>query len=476
MGLLVDAAFVDSASTAPALQEMLRPALIEALFTRNDRLLPPEIVAVLGRAPAVTVKVKSDVEVRKLLQVANGHESTVSLGLPAEDYHYVRRQLEVGKDRDIGVYLRPFALTTHPWIVPPQGGIELDVRDLSEIEIGTGGNRAIVGVGAKWKSLFDEAARVGRLVPFFPVVPLDYGIVDAFVGDAIFQSYRAPLRRYIFGLRAYTSEGKRARIGFEDVTNHGSAYDVLNLMQNSLAEFVVPVAAAIALAPRPRVMKNIAYHYPDASKLTEAAAKLASSGRSVLYANVYDGSAYQLLRPGATGGPFTLEIGLAGAPTIVATREKAFDTLLSGFQSKEETVSPYDVDARTYTRNAERVARWLFPGYVLAPIKSIAGLLANLKAVSDAERAKMALFGAVREVGTAVVAAGFQTPKEPAKMYSVSRRVSELVRGSPGSLYISRLAHLWSEDRMYRARLTWLQRLKSEIDAAKVVEPRVVPR
>jgi len=51
MGLLVDAAFVDSASTAPALQEMLRPALIEALFTRNDIRVT---VAGISRVPLFT--------------------------------------------------------------------------------------------------------------------------------------------------------------------------------------------------------------------------------------------------------------------------------------------------------------------------------------------------------------------------------------------------------------------------------------
>jgi len=476
MGLLVDTAFLDAASTAPALQDMLRPALVEALFTRNDRALPPELVAVLGRQPSVTVKAKSDVDVAKLVQVANGQESTVSLGLSAEDFHYVRRQLEVGKDRDIGIYLRPFALTTHPWIVPPQGGIEIDVRDLSEIEIDEKGHRAVVGIGCRWKALYDAAVQAGHIVPFFPVVPLDYGIVDAFAGDALFESYRAPFRRYLLGVRSFTSHGRKARLGFEEVPNHGTGYDLLNLLQNSLTEFVVPVAASFLLAPRPRVVKNIAFHYPDPAKLAEALAKLTASARSPLYANVYDASAWQLLRPGATGGPFTLELGLAGAPTVLAAREKGIEALLAGFTAKEEIASPYDVEARSYAKNAEKIGRLLFPGYVLGPAKSFADLVAKLKSVSQAERAKMSLFGSVRAQGSFVLAPGFDTPKERPKIYSVSHRVWDLVNATPGSVYLSRLAHLWSEDRMYRERLAWMQKLKSEIDSAKVVEPRVVPR
>ena len=241
MGLLVDRAFVDAATAAPALREMLRDSLIEAMFVRNDRVLPRDIVAVLAREPAVTVKAKSDADVQKLVRVANGQESTVSLGLPAEDYHYVRRQLGVGKDRDIGVYVRPTVLTTHAWIVPPQGGIEVDVGDLSSIAVDEKGHQALAGVGARWKALYDEAARRGRLVPFFPLLPLDYALGDALYGDAVFGSYRAPFRRYLYGVRSFASHGRRARIGFDEVPNNATGYDALSLLQNSLSEFVVPV-------------------------------------------------------------------------------------------------------------------------------------------------------------------------------------------------------------------------------------------
>ena len=419
MGLLVDRAFIDAATNVPTLRERVRDAIVEAMFTRDDRVLPKDIIAVLSRAPAVTVKVKSDTDVQKLVRVANGQESTISLGLPAEDYHYVRRQLSVTKDRDIGVYMRPTVLTSHGWIVPPQGGIEVDVTDMSSIQVDEKGHRAIAGVGARWKALYDEAARAGRAVPFYPLVPLHYALGDALYGDAVFQSYRGSFRRYLYAVRSFASHGGRARIGFEEVPNNGTGYDLLGLMQNSLSEFVVPIALAVGLAAPGRVTRNWSYLFPDVAKLAVALGKLTASGRALQYANAYDAS------------------------------------------------------AREYARTSDRIAQLLIPGYVTVPVKSFPDLVSRFQQVSDAARAKLSLIGAVRQRGSVSLAPAFEAPKEPRKVYTVSRSIWEAVQTIPGASYLSRLAQLWSQERMYRARLVLLQRLKAEIDSARVVDPTV---
>jgi len=79
VGLLRDWAFVEAAVRIPALRDVVREALIRAMFTRDDRVLPREIVADLGRTPAVTVKVKDDAEVRKLVEDVTGAWGTVDI-------------------------------------------------------------------------------------------------------------------------------------------------------------------------------------------------------------------------------------------------------------------------------------------------------------------------------------------------------------------------------------------------------------
>src|SRR3989440_289218 len=179
MGLLRDWHYVEKAVQIPALAELIREALIHALFVRDDRVLPPDLIADLNRVPPVTVKVKEDAEVRKLVRVLNGQESTVSLGLSAEDYHYFRTQLGVGRTREFGVTMRPRTLLTYDWIVPEQRGVQLDFTGYAGIEFAVDGHRAIAQVGALWKRLYDEASERGHLVPFVPTVPLDFAIGDA---------------------------------------------------------------------------------------------------------------------------------------------------------------------------------------------------------------------------------------------------------------------------------------------------------
>src|SRR3989454_8133503 len=155
VGLLRDWNYIEKAVEIPALSEMIREALIRALFVRDDRVLPRDLIGDLNRVPPVTVKVKDDGEVRKLVRVLNGQESTVSLGLSAEDYHYFRTQLGVGRTREFGVVVRPRTLLTYDWIVPEQRGVQLDFTGYAGIEFADDAHRAIAQVGATWKQLYD---------------------------------------------------------------------------------------------------------------------------------------------------------------------------------------------------------------------------------------------------------------------------------------------------------------------------------
>src|SRR5438552_1705647 len=128
VGLLKDWNYVEQAVRIPALAELIREALIRALFVRDDRVLPASIIGDLNRLPAVTVKVREDGEVRKLIRVLNGEESTVSLGLNAEDYHFFRTQLGVGRTREFGLTQRA-RLRPPPCVASPRGRILRPRRD-----------------------------------------------------------------------------------------------------------------------------------------------------------------------------------------------------------------------------------------------------------------------------------------------------------------------------------------------------------
>src|SRR5438094_9924543 len=251
VGLLKDWDYVEQAVRIPALAEVIREALIRALFVRDDRVLPASIIGDLNRLPPVTVKVKEDGEVGKLIRVLNGEESTVSLGLNAEDYHFFRTQLGVGRTREFGLTMRPRVLLTYDWIVPEQRGVQLDFSAYAGVEFAEDGHRAIAQVGALWKRLYDDALAAGHLVPFVPTVPLDFAVGDAVYGDAPFGSFRGGFASYVNALRTISPYGHRARIGFEEVANNGTAYDLLHASIPLAGEFFVPVAIALRLEAKP---------------------------------------------------------------------------------------------------------------------------------------------------------------------------------------------------------------------------------
>ncbi|OGS49214.1 MAG: hypothetical protein A3K68_05820 [Euryarchaeota archaeon RBG_16_68_13] len=476
MGLLRDWAFIEDMTRIPALSELVREALIKALFTRDDRVLPPAIVGTLSKTPAVTVKVKDDAEVRKLVQVLNGEESTVSLGLSAEDFHYFRRQLGVARGKEIGIAPRPRSLLTYDWLVPEPRGVQLDFSAYGSVEFPEGSARAVAQVGAAWTDLSREALANGRAVPFVPTVPLDFAIGDALWGDAPFASYEGDFGAYVLGLRTVSGYGHRTMVGFDAVSTEGSGYDLVHAILPHAAEFFLPVAVALRLVARPAARRILTYRYADGAKLAAGLEALTRSGRAVAWAHVADAGAAAALRPTLPPDPFTLQVSLAGPESGLATREKAIDALLAGFTSKASDVpDPFDLPSEAYRKTADRVGRSLFVGEVRAPVRSLADLHGKLAGLGEQVGAKASLYASVRSTGVVSAFPAFEVQKDRPRVYELSKGVHRIAKTIPGAVFASRLAHLWEDDEAFRKRMGILTALKRDIDAAQVLQPLVSP-
>lgn len=476
MGLLRDWNYIEAATEIPALSEMIREALIRALFVRNDRVLPREIIADLTRTPAVTVKVKDEADLRKLVQVLNGSESTLNLGLPAEDYNYFRTQLGVGKDREIGLTVRPRTLLTYDWLVPEQRGVQVDFSAYTALEFPGTGHSTIAQVGVPWKRLYDEALAKGHLLPVVPTVPLDFAIGDAVWGDAPLGAYDAELPAYVNALRTVSSYGHRTRLGFEESANNGTGYDVLHATLPLVLEFTVPVEVALRLAPRPPARKTLTYTFDDPAKLSAALDKLPRTGARFPWVLVTDSVAAAILRPGIVADPFTVQVSLAGTATGLPAREKALDAALAGFKVKAgEVPNPFDGTAADYDKTAKRAERSLFVGEIRLPAASAGDLAGRLKSLGQQVAAKVGFYGSLRASGTLSVFPFFDASKDRTHIYDLSKGVARLVEKMPGAVFISRVAHLWNEEPGYLERMRLLRQIKLRFDSAHVLEPLVRP-
>ena len=476
MGLLRDWNYIEKAVEVPALSEMIREALIRALFVRDDRVLPKNLIGDLNRVPPVTIKVKDDGEVRKLVRVLNGQESTVSLGLSAEDYHYFRTRLGVGRTREFGVVVRPRTLLTYDWIVPEQRGVQLDFAAYAGVEFAEEGHRAIAQVGATWKQIYDDALAKGHYAPFVPTVPLDFAVGDAFAGDAPFASYHGEFASYVNALRTISPFGHRARLGFEEVANNGTAYDLLHASLPLAGEFFIPVSVALRLEAKPATRRTLTYTFDDGTKLAGALDRLHRTSQSLGWVHVTDAVAAKILRPALPPEAFTVQVSAGGTATGIAAKEKSIDAAMTGFKSKSaEVPSPFDVPADAYRKTAGSVARSLFVGEVRLPAKALGDFIAKVHAFGDQTTAKAGVYASLRDTGTASAFPFFAAPKDRLKAYDLSKGVRAIAGKVLGAVFTSRLAHLWEEDANFMRRMAFLRSLKLEIDTARVVQPLVSP-
>ncbi len=476
MGLLRDWNYIEAATQIPALSEMIREALIHALFVRNDRVLPREIIGDLTRTPAVTVKIRDDVDLRKLVQVLNGSESTLSLGLDAEDYNYFRTQLGVGKDREIGLTVRPHTLLTYDWLVPEQHGVQVDFSAYSGVQFPARGHTVLAQVGLSWKRLYDEAVAKGHVVPVVPTVPLDFAVGDAVWGDAPVASYDAEFGAYVNALRTISAFGHRTRVGFEEVSNNGTGYDVLHATLPLAPEFYVPIEVALRLDAKPATRKTLTYTYDDPAKLAAALDKLSRTAQRFPWVQVTDATAAAILRPGILPDPFTVQVCLAGTATGLPAREKALDAAVAGYKLKSaEVPNPFDIPAAEFEKAAKRAERGLFVGETRLPAASAGDFATRLKALGQQVAAKVGFYGSLRASGTLSAFPFFDHPKDRTHIYDLSKGVARLVEKLPNAVFVSRLAHLWDEDPAYLDRMRLLREVKLRFDSPHVLEPLVRP-
>jgi FAD/FMN-containing dehydrogenase len=476
MGLLRDWNYIEAATEIPALSEMIREALIHALFVRNDRVLPREIIADLTRTPAVTVKIKDDEDLRKLVQVLNGSESTLNLGLPAEDYNYFRTALGVGKDREIGLTARPRTLLTYDWLVPEQRGVQVDFSAYAGLEISPQGHSAIAQVGLPWKRLYDQVAGKGQLLPLVPTVPLDFAVGDAVWGDAPMAGYDGEFSSFVNALRTVSAYGHRTRLGFEAASNNGTGYDVLHATLSLALEFSVPVEVALRLVPAPPARKTLTYTYDDPAKLSAALDKLPRTGARFPWVHVADATAAGVLRPGIVADPFTVQVALAGTASGLPAREKALDATLAGFKVKSaEVPNPFDVTGAEYEKTAKRVERGLFVGEIRLPAAAAGDLANRLRGLGQQVAARVGLFASLRASGTLSAFPYFDHAKDRTHIYDLSKGIARAVEKIPGAVFLSRLSHLWNADPAYLERMRLLREVKLRFDSAHVLEPLVRP-
>jgi len=405
------------------------------------------------------------------VRVANGEASTVSLGRPADEFHFYRTRLGVVKDQPWGVSVRPSLLQTYDWIVPPQGGILVDVSGLDEVEVDGVSYAAKVGAGAKWKTLYGRAAKYGMHPAVFPSVPLDFAIGDGIVGDARFRSYSSSFASAVYDVRGLAGNGLRVNCGFESVPNVATGYNVRDLAVQFGGEFLVPTYLYVRLTARPPLVKNLAFGFDDAAKLAAGLDKLTRNGRPYLWANLYDDRAWRLVHGVEAPGPMVVEIGVGGTETLLAARTKALEAALAGFTARAEAPAPWGVPEEAYAARSQKIHRLLFVGEIVTAAKNVGAALDGVRVLGESKGVRAGFFGNAMDNGQVYVSPCFEAAKEPSRIYDLSRGVADIARGIEDAAFDSRLAHVWEDDPAFRTRAHLFLNLEAALDAPNAIEP-----
>jgi len=265
-------------------------------------------------------------------------------------------------------------------------------------------------------------------------------------------------------------------LGFEEVANNGTAYDLLHAVVPLAAEFFVPVAVALRLEPKPPARKTLTYGFDDAAKLATALDKLARTSAGVAWVHLTDAIAARVLRPSVAPDAVTAQVSIGGTATSLSGKEKSVDAAMTGFKTKSADLpNPFDLPADAYRKVADGAARSLFVGEVRAPAKSLADLITKIQALGEQSAAKAGFYASLRASGTTSLFPFFAAPKDRAKQHDLSKGVRTIVSKAPGAVFTSRLAHLWEEERGFLQRMSLLRSLKLTIDTAHVMQPLVAP-
>lgn len=471
MGLVRDLRLVRDATAIPALREVVREQLIRALFVRDERALPKDVVRILRQKPDVVVRAKDEIEVREVVRLANGEQTTVNLGRPADEFHYYRTRLGVAKDQPWGVSSKPSTLMTYDWIVPPQGGIQVDLAALDEVEVDGVNYAARVGAGAKWKALYDRAAELGMAPSVYPSVPLNVAVADGIVGDARFRSYASPFASAVYDVRGLAANGLRVNCGFEYVPNHATGYNLKDLAVQFGAEFLVPTNVWLRLLARPPVLKNLTFGFDDTAKVAAGVDKLTRNGRPYEWVNFADERGWGLVHPGSPPGPIGVEVGVGGNEGLVGARTKALEAAMAGFTAKGEAPAPWDAKPEEYAKNAEKLARLLFVGEVIIPAAKLGVAIEKVRAIGQSKGLRAGFIGNARDNGHVYLSAYFEAAKEPARIYDLSRAVADAVRSLGDAAFDSRLSLLWNADPYFQKRVALLLKLEPALDLPNAIEP-----
>ncbi len=461
----------------PALERLPEGELVKIVYLRDKRALPDAIKRLFDQATVIPVKMEETRDVAEAMRFASGEVAGVNLGGASGTIHYVRRSLQMLKDRDLSVDWGPREDPLEGDVLPLFDGLLLDLSQFRGVEVHPENNTLRAEVGATWQEVSEAAQQAHRLFPLFPVLPTNPYIGDIIGGTALLSSYAGGPESYLRNVDFLGAETSYSQSGFDLVPNNATGYDLNSLLLVMGRNLGIPISLTLRVLPFDRT-RAVRFTFESWDGVLKALQAIADAPLEPLRVVFGDPAASAVGLDGGEG--YALEVDLGGAEEGLAGQEKALQATL-GEQAPGEGTDGLGHLQEAATR--EKAPFHL--AEIMTSLVDLPALWEELTTWVGVRGSAFGLAGSMQEGGTVRILPfmrgdirGTSTTGGPVDqgLHRGDRfnRITELVKIAqrhPCRVRNTQVGQLLVQDTQMGKRFALARRIKQGVDLANIINP-----
>ncbi len=451
--------FREMVTSFPGLRALRPVEQAKAVYLRDKRTLPDQLKRLFDSVSVVKLSMEDPDDVSSAVGVATGEVASVSLGLKGDTLHYVRRNLEMLRDRELTVDWTPRADTLEGDVLPQLDGFLFDLSKFNEIVVDKENGIARSGVGAMWSDLHEACHSAGWFLPLFPILPVETYVGDIIRGETLLSSFRGGPETCVRNVDFISADAGYGESGFDGVPNSSTGYDLNSLFLTAGSSLAIPLSVTFSLFPSAEDLRARTYSLENHEKLIAALVRVSDAGFAPVNVSFGDPTASKAIS-GKEGTTSTTL--LHGTEETLPAQSKTLDKAFEGAKVEE---SAYESLRVTASRSLSPVIE------MRLSVRDLAPLLADLSTWRDSQASSVGIAGSLQEGGSVSVVPFVAQRAGRGERFDRLVELVEVAEKHKCVLSGSQLVHLLASESAREKRFGLLRRVKEKVDLPMVVNP-----